>query len=91
MNEQIRVSLADLRNLGLYGGATAHLDDGTKVTLRRQYCTETRQGYIEGQIKDVEYIFQYAKIYPKIRTIKRDNVLIARKSNETKGVLCFVK
>ncbi len=91
MNELIRVSLADLRNLGLHGGATAHLDDGTKVTLKRQFCTETRQGYIDGKLRDVEYILYYPKVYPKIRTIKRDNVLIARKSNETKGVLYFVK
>lgn len=91
MNGLIRVSLADLRNLGLHGGATAHLDDGTEVSLKKRFCTEKRRGYIEGQIKEVEYIFQYAKIYPKIRTIKRDNILIARKSNKTKGVLCFVK
>lgn len=37
------ITVADLRKMGLHGNATAHLFDGTKVTLRKRFCTTTKK------------------------------------------------
>ncbi|MGQ7530691.1 hypothetical protein ACTGYW_00580 [Streptococcus suis] len=74
------VTFSDLRNLGMQGGATARLDDGTEVKLFEQYGTVTKKGYVAGQLVDVEVIMHYPLIFSQIRTIKRHGILIARKS-----------
>lgn len=76
------VSLADLKQLGKQGGATAHLDDGTLVTLRQQHGTIRARGYVGGILQDVEVAIPYTSLYAQIRTIKQHGVLVARKVKE---------
>lgn len=82
-----KMTINDLKVLGLQGGATAYLDDGTKVTLKRQFGTIDRKGLVNDELVDVEMIVGYSKIYGNIRTIKRHDVLIARRSPQKKTLL----
>ncbi|HEL1582929.1 hypothetical protein [Streptococcus suis] len=85
---QSEVTLSDLRQLGRQGGATARLDDGSDMTLRSDFGTVVRKAYIGGEVKVVDLIMNYPKIYPHIRTIARDGILIARRERvATKQVL----
>lgn len=82
------VTLKDLRELGRLGGATAKLLDGTEMSLTEQYGLVRREGVVFGERKTVEVIERYVAIYPKIRTIKWNNLLIARRVNrQGKSVL----
>ena len=74
------VTLADLRKLGRQGGATAHLETGEEIELTPQFALVERQGFIAGKRQTVKMIMDYATVYRHIRTIKRDNILVARKS-----------
>ncbi|EIQ82693.1 hypothetical protein [Streptococcus canis] len=78
------VTLADLRTLGRQGGATAHLDTGEEIELAPQFALVERQGYIAGKRQPVQMILDYATVYRHIRTIKRDSILIARRSKYNK-------
>ncbi|WAI92208.1 hypothetical protein MP619_06690 [Streptococcus dysgalactiae] len=73
------VTISDLKNLGRQGGVTARLDSGEVVTLKAKYATRTRKAIVAGQETEVEIIVYYADIYKQIRTIKRKNLVIARK------------
>ena len=85
------ITVADLRKMGLHSNATAHLFDGTKVTLRKRFCTTTKKGYVDGNLIDVEVMMLYSEVFPKIRTVKRNKVLIARKSREKDDELHYIK
>lgn len=75
------VKLQDLRELGRLGGATALLNDGTEMILTEKYGLIRREGVVFGKLQTVEVIERYVAIYPKIRTIKWNNLIIARKVN----------
>lgn len=80
MNVRINeVNLKDLRELGRLGGATARLVDGQEMILEENYGLIRRTGIISGKIKQVETIERYVNIYPNIRTIKWNNLIIARR------------
>lgn len=73
------VTIKDLRILGRQGGATAYLVDGQEMILDAAYGLIRRQGIVFGEMQTVEIIEQYTTIYSKIRTIKRDDIVIARR------------
>lgn len=77
--QHFEITLSDLRLLGQQGGATAFLDDGTKIELKPNFCIEKRTGFIGGDAAEVSLTISYAKIYRKIRTIKRHQTLVARR------------
>ncbi|MCY7178386.1 hypothetical protein MK559_05205 [Streptococcus gallolyticus subsp. gallolyticus] len=73
------VTLRDLKTLGLQGGATALLDDGSELILKHQYAIKKDFGIINGERLEVNIIYPYRKIYNNIRVIKRDRQIIAEK------------
>lgn len=80
MNVRINeVNLKDLRELGRLGGATARLVDGQEMILEENYGLIRRTGIVLGKIKQVETIERYVNVYPSIRTIKWNNLIIARR------------
>lgn len=79
------LTLKDLRNLGKLGGATALLTDGTELMLRENYGVSRRKGVVFGKLEEVEVVERYVAVYPKIRTIKWNNLLVARRITDKKG------
>ena len=80
MNVKINeVNLKDLRELGKLGGATARLIDGQEMILEENYGLIRRTGIVLGKVKPVETIERYVNVYPNIRTIKWNNLIIARR------------
>lgn len=73
------VNLKDLRELGRLGGATARLVDGQEMILEENYGLIRRTGIVLGEVKQVETIERYVNVYPNIRTIKWNNLIIARR------------
>ena len=73
------VNLKDLRELGKLGGATARLIDGQEMILEENYGLIRRTGIVLGKVKPVETIERYVSVYPNIRTIKWNNLIIARR------------
>ena len=73
------VNLKDLRELGKLGGATARLIDGQEMILEENYGLIRRTGIVLGKVKPVETIERYVNVYPSIRTIKWNNLIIARR------------
>ena len=73
------VNLKDLRELGKLGGATARLIDGQEMILEENYGLIRRTGIVLGKVKPVETIEWYVSIYSSIRTIKWNNLIIARR------------
>lgn len=55
------------------------------------FCTTTKKGYVDGNLIDVEVMMLYSEVFPKIRTVKRNKVLIARKSREKDDELHYIK
>lgn len=80
LNTHHVLTISDLRILGLQGQATARLETGEIANLKPKYATIERQGIISGQVVPVAVIVYYPDLYPQIRTIQRDRVLIARKT-----------
>lgn len=81
------VRLRDLRQLGIQGGATARLEDGTDLILKPDYAVKRARGYVDGIPRDVEFHLPYKSIYDQIRTIKKDGHLVARKVRSPSGVV----
>lgn len=80
MNVRINeVNLKDLREFGRLGGATARLVDGQEMILEENYGLIRRTGIVLGKVKQVETIERYVNVYPNIRTIKWNNLIIARR------------
>ena len=80
MNVKINeVNLKDLRELGRLGGATARLVDGQEMILEENYGLIRRTGIVLGEVKQVETIERYVSVYPNIRTIKWNNLIVARR------------
>lgn len=73
------VNLKDLRELGKLGGATARLIDGQEMILEENYGLIRRTGIVLGKVKTVETIERYVSVYPSIRTIKWNNLIVARR------------
>ena len=73
------VTLTDLRRLGLQGDATARLASGEEMKLTSKYGLIPKTGYVAGKLQTVEMIADYSKIYRDIRTIKRGDILVARR------------
>lgn len=73
------VTLADLRRLGNQGNATARLASGEEIKLTSKYGLIPKKGYVAGKLQIVEMVADYSKIYRDIRTIKRGDVLVARR------------
>lgn len=73
------VNLKDLRELGKLGGATARLIDGQEMILEEDYGLIRRTGIVLGKVKPVETIERYVSVYPNIRTIKWNNLVVARR------------
>ena len=73
------VNLKDLRELGKLGGATARLIDGQEMILEGNYGLIRRTGIVLGKVKPVETIERYVNVYPNIRTIKWNNLIVARR------------
>lgn len=74
------VTISDLRLLGKQGNATARLFDGTTLHLRPKEAVKEQMGYVAGKKVPVLVAYDYTKIYANIRTIKRGDVLIARRT-----------
>lgn len=85
-DEKQTVHLRDLRNLGKQGGATARLDDGTELILKPDYAVKQAEGYVDGIPRDVEFHLSYSSIYNRIRTIKKDGHLVARRMRCPLGI-----
>lgn len=80
MNVKINeVNLKDLRELGRLGGATARLIDGQEMILEENYGLIRRTGIVLGKVKPVETIERYVNVYQNIRTIKWNNLIVARR------------
>lgn len=73
------VNLKDLRELGKLGGATARLIDGQEMILEENYGLIRRTGIVLGKVKPVETIERYVSVYSNIRTIKWNNLIVARR------------
>lgn len=82
MNVKKEVQIEDLRRLGRLGGATALLLDGEEMILTEKYGLVRKEGVVFGKNMTVEVIEQYTKVYSKIRTIKWNNLLVARRVNK---------
>lgn len=78
------VTLSDLRQLGKEGGVTARLDNGDELNLRPRFGTVKRQGYVNGILQPVDIRQDYVAIYAHIRTIKRGDILVARREKQGK-------
>lgn len=74
------VTLSDLRLLGRQGHATARLFDGTTLQLRPNEAVREQMAYISGEKVPVLVAYDYPKIYGQIRTIKRGDVIVARRA-----------
>lgn len=73
------VKLSDLRRLGRQGYVTLRLNDGSTLELTPSEALKAQTGYINGEKMTVKVIHSHRDIYPAIRTIMRDGVLIARR------------
>ncbi|MDW8576158.1 hypothetical protein Q7V23_03610 [Streptococcus suis] len=73
------MTISDLKNLGKEGGATALLETGEILYLRPRYATAKRPILINGREAVGDVIVYYGAVFDKIRTVKRDNVLVARR------------
>ena len=73
------VTVSDLKNLGRQGDVTARLDSGEIIELKAKYAIRKRLAIVAGQETEAEIIVFYPEIYKQIRTVKRRNILIARK------------
>lgn len=90
MNEQknksvTEVTITDLKKLGLQGGATAYLSDGQEVILHKNYGLIRRKGFVAGELQTVEVVESYVSLYAKIRTIKRNDIIVARRVRKGSG------
>ena len=83
MNEMKKIdtemTLSDLRKLGGQGNVTVRIETGEIVTLTRQFGTLPKKVIVDGQIRMGEEIIPFEKLYRQIRTVQRDNTLIARR------------
>ena len=73
------VTVSDLKNLGRQGDVTARLDSGEIIELKAKYAIRKRLAIVAGQETEAEIIVFYPEIYKQIRTVKRRNIIIARK------------
>ena len=73
------VTVSDLKNLGRQGDVTARLDSGEIIELKAKYAIRKRLAIVAGQETEAEIIVFYPEIYKQIRTVKRRNILNARK------------
>lgn len=73
------MTISDLKTLGSQGGATARLKDGSDVELRPKFGTMQKVIYLNGKRTEALVRLEYSKLIGKIRTIKRHDVLIARR------------
>ncbi|MEK4985389.1 hypothetical protein NSQ85_10270 [Streptococcus sp. FSL L8-0526] len=73
------VCIRDLKQLGREGGAQAYLDTGEILKLKPKYGTVSRRAYVAGKAMTVELKIEYKDVYPAIRTIERNGILIARR------------
>ena len=73
------VNLKDLRVLGRLGGATARIIYGLEMILEENYGLIRRTGIVLGKVKPVETIERYVNVYQNIRTIKWNNLIVARR------------
>ncbi|MGT2755769.1 hypothetical protein [Streptococcus ovuberis] len=74
------MTISDLRLLGRQGNATARLDDGTTLLLKPDRPLKPQMAYVAGELLEVMVPYSYIDIYSQIRTVKRGDVLIARRS-----------
>lgn len=73
------LTVNDLKKLGKEGGTTARLETGEEVTLRKNYGTIIKQAIVNGQRMEVDVMITYSELYKQIRTLKRHDLLIARR------------
>lgn len=73
------MTLSDLRKLGGQGNVTAYLLTGEIVTLRSDCGTTPKRAIVDGELKMVEEVIPFQKLYRQIRTVQRDHILIARR------------
>lgn len=77
------VTLTDLRSLEKQGGATARLENGDEVDLKPSYgIIQNKKAFVGGTIGTVGLVEDYSKIINRIRTIKRNGILIARRTKQ---------
>lgn len=81
------VTVSDLKNLGRQGDVTARLDSGEIIELKAKYAIRKRLAIVAGQETEAEIIVFYPEIYKQIRTVKRRNILIARKVNHKRETI----
>ena len=55
------ITIADLRKMGLHGNATAHLFDGTKVTLRKRFWKKKKKVLIARKNREKDNELHYIK------------------------------
>lgn len=73
------MTLSDLRKLGGQGNVTAYLITGELVTLHSNCGTTPKKAIVDGELKMVEEVIPFHKLYRQIRTVQRDHILVARR------------
>ncbi|MBF0700159.1 hypothetical protein [Streptococcus danieliae] len=81
------VRIRDLRQLGLEGGAVATLENSSQVSLKKDVAIENIRGYVQGEIRDLKLRVGYKELYPRIQTITRHDVLVAKRSQSGQLIL----
>lgn len=79
------MTVSDLKNIGKEGGATARLETGETLYLRPKYATVKRPVLINGHESIADVIVYYTAVLNLIRTVKRGQVLIARRVKKGNG------
>lgn len=73
------MTLSDLRRLGGQGNVTASLLTGEIVSLTQKFGTISKKAIVDGEVRMVEEIIPFSKLYRQIRTVQRNHLLIARR------------
>lgn len=79
------VRIRDLKKLGREGGAIALLETGESMSLKAKHGTIKKKGYIAGELRDVEVVINYRRVFSAIRIIERNGILVAKKYRTGKG------
>lgn len=81
------VRIRDLRQLGLEGGAIATLENSCQVSLKKDVAIENIRGYVQGEIRELKLRVGYKELYPRIQTITRHGLLVAKRNQSGRLIL----
>ncbi|GAB2023868.1 hypothetical protein RyT2_29510 [Pseudolactococcus yaeyamensis] len=83
----MKIEIQDLKQMGLYGNATARLTTGETVHLRPKFAIMFHNAVLNGEKIQLPVKYSYHEIFETIRTVKVDKVLVAKRerNNELKA------